>query len=144
MAPQYDLQRAFANIFSPASAGGTDTPPNHRLRSHAPSHACRASLACFAGVLRGSAQEVPVDSTHAAFAGRLLAEGLQIIRSVRDAHRADHPRRRAGSADRRALAAAVAVTREMMEKRGFDRVHTEKVMVPVWVRGPVREAENSR
>lgn len=36
---------------------------------------------------------------------------------------------------------AVQLTKEMMERRGFDNVHLEKVMVPHWVRGPVETAE---
>ncbi len=37
-------------------------------------------------------------------------------------------------------AKAVQLTKEMMERRGFDNVHLETVMVPHWVRGPVEEA----
>jgi hypothetical protein len=37
-------------------------------------------------------------------------------------------------------AKAVELTRQMMERRGFDNVHLERVIVPHWVRGPVEEA----
>jgi hypothetical protein len=35
---------------------------------------------------------------------------------------------------------AVELTRQMMERRGFNNVHLEAVMVPHWVRGPIEEA----
>ncbi len=47
------------------------------------------------------------------------------------------PHRLSGSVG---AAKAVQLTKEMMEKRGFDNVHLEPVMVPRWVRGPVEEA----
>ncbi len=37
-------------------------------------------------------------------------------------------------------AAAVALTRKMMEQRGFQNVRLEDVMVPHWVRGPIERA----
>ncbi len=47
------------------------------------------------------------------------------------------PHRLSGSAG---AAKAVEVTKEMMERLGFDNVHLEKVMVPHWVRGSVETA----
>ena len=37
-------------------------------------------------------------------------------------------------------AVAVELTRQMMERRGFDNVHLESIIVPHWVRGPVEKA----
>lgn len=37
-------------------------------------------------------------------------------------------------------AAAVELTRQMMEQLGFDNVRLQQVMVPHWVRGPIEEA----
>ena len=48
------------------------------------------------------------------------------------------PHRLSGSAG---AAAAVDLTKRMMEERGFQNVRLEKVMVPRWVRGPVEKAE---
>lgn len=45
---------------------------------------------------------------------------------------AQAPHRLSGS---EGAAIAVALTKRMMEERGFDNVHLEKVMVPRWVRG---------
>lgn len=47
------------------------------------------------------------------------------------------PHRLSGS---QGAAIAVETTRKMMADRGFDNVHLEEIMVPVWVRGPVEEA----
>lgn len=92
------------------------------------------------GISPNSVEAGPVDSVYAAVAGRLLAEGLVASEAytmlAELTTRAPH--RLSGS---EGAAAAVVVTREMMQKRGFDNVHTEKIMVPVWVRGPVERAE---
>jgi len=48
------------------------------------------------------------------------------------------PRRLAGLAG---ADSALRVTKEMMERRGFERVRLEPVIVPHWVRGPVEKAE---
>ncbi|MFN0158036.1 MAG: M20/M25/M40 family metallo-hydrolase [Bacteroidota bacterium] len=69
----------------------------------------------------------------------LLAEGLRTCRAydllVELTSKAPH--RLSGS---EGAAKAVEVTKEMMERLGFDNVHLEKVMVPHWVRGSVESA----
>lgn len=76
---------------------------------------------------------------YADIAKLLLAEGLRTCESYdmlkELTSKAGH--RLSGS---EGAAKAVQLTKEMMEKRGFDNVHLETVMVPHWVRGPVEEA----
>ncbi len=68
------------------------------------------------------------------FAGKLLAAGLSDLESYELLKQltSEAPHRLSGSDG---AAKAVALTRSMMEKRGFQNVHLEKVMVPHWVRG---------
>lgn len=81
----------------------------------------------------------PAVMPHDSVAARLLAVGLKegeafaLLRELCT----EAPHRLSGSAD---AAKAVQLTRAMMEKRGFDNVHLEHIMVPHWERGPVEEA----
>ncbi len=65
---------------------------------------------------------------------KLLEAGLRDCESYEMLKQltSEAPHRLSGS---EGAAKAVALTRKMMEDRGFDNVHLEKVMVPHWVRG---------
>ncbi len=93
-------------------------------------------VALLISILPLSAQE-PL--SYEEVARRLLAEGLRSCEShsMLAELTTKAPHRLSGS---EGAAKAVQVTKEMMEKRGFDNVHLESVMVPHWVRGPIEEA----
>ncbi len=80
-----------------------------------------------------------LDSSYMELSKRMLAHGLQRceaydmleeLTSIAGARLSGSP----GSL------VAIDLARQMMERRGFDKVHLEPVIVPHWVRGPVEEA----
>ena len=81
----------------------------------------------------------PPGISYDSVASRLLGTGLTSCEAYRllRALTSQMPHRLSGSPG---AAKAVELTKKMMEEKGFDRVHLEKVMVPHWVRGPVEEA----
>lgn len=82
------------------------------------------------------AQQSPADLTakYSEFVGKLLATGLRDLESYELLKQltAEAPHRLSGS---EGAAKAVSLTKRMMEERGFENVHLERVMVPHWVRG---------
>ena len=77
----------------------------------------------------------PYDSVAARLleTGLTRCEGFRLLKELT----LQVPHRLSGSPG---AAQAVELTRKMMEDKGFNRVHLEKVMVPHWVRGPAEEA----
>lgn len=75
-----------------------------------------------------------VPAKYSELANRLLATGLRDLESYELLKQltTEAPHRLSGS---EGAAKAVALTKRMMDERGFQNVHLEKVMVPHWVRG---------
>ncbi|MEK9138926.1 MAG: M20/M25/M40 family metallo-hydrolase, partial [Bacteroidota bacterium] len=86
-----------------------------------------------------SSTAAPPQNTYDSIATRLMETGLKDCESYQMlTELVTHaPHRLSGSPG---AARAVELTKEMMEKRGFDKVHLEAIKVPHWVRGPVEEA----
>ena len=80
-----------------------------------------------------------VDSSYMEVSKKMLAHGLQTCEAY---DMLEELTSIAGSRLSGAPSSLVAIdlTRQMMERRGFQRVHLEPVMVPHWVRGPIEEA----
>lgn len=83
-----------------------------------------------------SAAAAPSDhlSTYGPIVRKLLDAGLRDCESYEMLKQlvTEAPHRLSGS---EGAAKAVALTKRLMEERGFDNVHLEKVIVPHWVRG---------
>jgi len=97
------------------------------------------ALLLLSSILSGTVSSQPVLEKYSDITRRLLDEGL------RSCHTYDllvELTSKAGSrlSGSEGAAKAVQLTREMMERKGFENVHLEKVMVPHWVRGPVEKA----
>ncbi len=81
---------------------------------------------------------VAADSVYIRIGEKLMAEGLASCESYTMLKEltSKAPHRLSGSPG---AAAAVDLAHKMMETRGIQDVHLERVMVPHWVRGPVEE-----
>ena len=100
-------------------------------------------IAFTVGAVSSSISGGPSGAAYDSVASRLLATGLRTCESfdMLKELTSQAPHRLSGSAG---AAKAVEIAREMMVKRGFDKVHLETVMVPHWVRGDVEEAMITR
>lgn len=107
------------------------------------SHRILCLVLILAGVASSAFAGVPPGVTNDSVAARLLETGLRSCESfdmLKELTR-KAPHRLSGSSG---AAKAVELTKEMMVRRGFDKVHLEQVMVPHWVRGFVEEAMITR
>jgi len=77
-------------------------------------------------------------STHQEFASAIIQKAMRENRAIKILERiVSVGPRLSGSPE---AAAAVELTRQMMQDFGFEKVHLEPVQVPRWVRGPVEKA----
>ena len=91
------------------------------------------------GMVSLFAQQTHPDSHYVRVAQDLRDSGLRRCESyvMLQELTSGAPHRLSGS---EGAARAVAMTRTMMEAKGFENIHLESLMVPVWVRGAVEEA----